>query len=185
MFYKTSDFYVGIRFVFKSNPYELRKFHYHKPGKGASIVRARLKHLITKSVVVAVFRSGDKFEKVDLDEKTIKFLYKNVNYVFLDTETMEKITICNDVIKDYSFFLKKDVSCKMLVLNNEPIDLVFPNYLSLKVIECDMNSVSNKTKTVILETKLKCDVPLFIEVNDVININTKTFTYISKCNKKN
>jgi elongation factor P len=72
----------------------------------------------------------------------------------------------------------------MLVLNNEPIDLVFPNYLSLKVIECDMNNISNKTKTVVLETKLKCDVPLFIEVNDVININTKTFTYISKCNKK-
>jgi elongation factor P len=184
MFYKTSDFYVGIRFVFKSNPYELKKFHYHKPGKGASIVRVRLKHLITKSITVAVFRSGDKFEKVDLDERTIKFLYKNVDYVFLETETMEKVTICDNIIGDYCFFLKKDVCCQMLVLNNEPIDLVFPNYLSLKVIECDMNNISNKTKTVVLETKLKCDVPLFIEVNDVININTKTFTYISKCNKK-
>jgi elongation factor P len=189
MFYTTSEFYKGMKILFKEKPYEIVDFHYHKPGKGASIIRTKMKSLIDNFIISQTFRSGEKFKQADLESKNVLFLYcDNKLCVFTNPETFEQLKISNKNICDKIKFLKKNLTVTLLIFNKKIINLMLPNYVFLKVMKCNPggkgHTVNNITKKAILETGLSCNVPSFININDIIKINTQTHLYVGKSKKK-
>lgn len=185
MEYSTSNFYKGLQIVIRGIPYEIVYLHYHKPGKGASVVRAKIKNLITKLIIPQTFRSGETFQKADVEQKLSQFLYKdNKQCFFLDLQNFEQFQIISEDILDKIKFLKKKNIVTICFFCEQPIDLILPNHIALMVTECSpgnkRDTVNNVTKKAVLETGLICNVPLFININDIIKIDTRSCTYIGK-----
>jgi elongation factor P len=189
MFYSTSDFSRGIYILYNNEPHEIIDYSYHKPGKGASIVRTKLKNLITKSSLSRTFRSGDKLERADLYEKTVQFTYKDgKSFFFIDTENFEEFSLSYKKVGDNHKFLSENMEMKMQFFNEAALNIELPNHISLKVTESHSikagNTVGHANKEVLLETGFVCIVPIFIKTGDIIKIDTRTSLYISKENQK-
>jgi elongation factor P len=92
----TAEFRKGLRIVFDGEPYAIVDFQHVKPGKGGAFVRTKLKHMRRGTVIDNTFRSGDKVELVDFEEKHMQFLYRDDRYHFMDTETYEQVSLSPD-----------------------------------------------------------------------------------------
>ena len=92
----TAEFKKGLRIVFDGQPYAIVDFQHVKPGKGGAFVRTKLKHMRQGKVIDNTFRSGEKVELVEYDEKHMQFLYKDDRYNFMDTETYEQVSMSAD-----------------------------------------------------------------------------------------
>jgi len=185
MFYNTSELYKGIRIIFKKDPHEIIDIHYHKPGKGASVVRVKMKNLISSIIIPQTFRSGERFEKASINSIEAEFLYSdNNNCFFMDTETFESIEIPVYRIEHQLKFLTKQANVMIYFFNDKIIDIEVPNHVSLKVLKCEpairKESSSKSMKKAELETGLICNVPSFISVDDIIKVDTRTSSYVKK-----
>ncbi len=183
--YSTTDFRRGLKIEYKGEPYEIVEFQHVKPGKGAAFVKTRMKNLLTGNVLDINFRSGDKFEKPDLEEKEMQFLYSDGSgYWFMDVETYDQISIPVENIGDKAGFLQEGIQVSILFYKSKAIDIDLPNFVELKVAETEPgvrgDTVSGGSKPAKLETGLVVNVPLFINEGDVIKIDTRTGEYVER-----
>lgn len=189
MFYTTSDFHRGMKILLKNKPHEVIEFHYHKPGKGSSIVRTKIRNLLNNLIVSQTFRSGEKIARANIENKIVKFLHRtNKLCFFIEEETYNKFEVSNERIKKKIQFLKKNIFITLCIFDNIVINIILPKYIFLKVIECEPgkkgDTINNITKKATLETGFRCNVPSFININDVIKIDTNRHIYIGKHNNK-
>ena len=183
--YSTTDFRRGLKIEYNKEPYEIVEFQHVKPGKGAAFVKTRIRNLLTGNVNDINFRSGDKFEKPDLEEKEMQFLYKDGNdYYFMDNETYEQIFVSEDHLGDKKGFLQENINVSILFYQGRPIDIVLPNFVILKIVKTDPgvrgDTASGGSKPAELETGYVLNVPLFLNEGDVIKVDTRTGEYVER-----
>ncbi|MDA0713587.1 MAG: elongation factor P [bacterium] len=183
--YSTSDFRRGLRILYQNEPFEMVEFEHHKPGKGAAIVRTRLKNLITGNTTDPTFRSGDKVGVPDLHEQEVQFLYMADDiYHFMDPASYEQFEVPNKVLGDATHFLVDGMIVTLLFYNQKPINIQLPNHVILEIVDCAPavkgDTVSGATKPATMQTGFNVYVPLFVNQNDKIKIDTRTGNYLER-----
>ncbi len=154
-------------------------------AKGPAFIKAKLRNLITDEVVEKNFKPDQSVNEVFLEERSLEFLYlEDKNYLFLDIEKLEQVNVPPKVIEQKMNFLKEGVQVKATFYGQTVFSVDLPQFLELMVSKTEESkekiTVSNATKVAILETGAKIQVPLFIEVGDIIKVDTKTGDYIQR-----
>lgn len=183
--YSTSDFRRGLRILFQNDPYEITEFQHHKPGKGAAIVRTKMRNLITGFTIDPTFRSGDKVERPDLNEREVQYLYvADGIYHFMDPLTFEQFAVPEKVLGDATHFMMDGMTVQLLFFQGRPINVELPNNVVLEIVECPPavrgDTVSGATKAAKVSTGFTVYVPLFISEGDKIKIDTRTGNYMER-----
>jgi elongation factor P len=175
----------GTTFESDGNLYKVLDYHHHKPGRGNATIRVKTINLRTGTNLEMTFTSGDRVQDVRLDFHNVQYLYNDGQfYHFMDLETYEQPAISVEMIGDVSYFLKEGMEVKLTFYEGEPIDIELPLTVDLEVTEAEMavrgDTATGVTKKVITETGLQVQVPNFVEVGDVIRVNTSDNSYITR-----
>jgi len=183
--YTTSDFRKGLKIEIEGEPYTIVDFQHVKPGKGGAFVRTRLKSLTSGNVLDMTFRSGDKVDKPDLEEREMQFLYEsNGEYHFMDTNNYEQLFLSADHLGDSKDFLKENLVIKAVFHNKRPIGIETPMFVELKVAQTEPgmrgDTATGATKPATLESGAVIQVPLFVNEGDILRIDTRTREYITR-----
>ncbi len=183
--YTTADFRNGLKIDFEGDPYVIVYFQHVKPGKGGAFVRTKLKNLKTGAVLEHTFRSGDKVEKPDLEEREMQFMYRMENeFHFMETKTYEQIYLDADHMGDAANYMIENLPVRVLFYKGEPIGIDLPIFITLSIVETEPgvrgDTVSGATKPATLESGAMVQVPLFLSVGDRVKIDTRTGTYIER-----
>lgn len=183
--YDTSDFRNGLKIELDGTPFEIVEFLHVKPGKGGAFVRTKMRNLLTGAVLSKTFRSGEKLEKPDLQERHMQYLYAQADeFVMMDLETYEQFTLNADVAGDGRKFMKEDMELDVLFYNNKAISLNLPPHVELVISQSDPglrgDTASGASKPATLETGAVIQVPLFISEGEKVRVDTRTGEYITR-----
>ena len=181
----TSDFKNGLIINHKDNLWKIVEFLHVKPGKGGAFVRSKLKNIRTGQLVDETFRAGEKIEVVRVESRNFTYLYtENTNYVFMDKESYEQVSLSEYQVEDVLDFLLENTETTIAFNGEDPIEVRIPQHLDMTIKETDPgekgNTAQGGSKPAILETNLTIQVPLFIQVGDKIRIDTKEKRYIER-----
>ncbi len=181
----TSDFKNGLIINHKNNLWKIVEFLHVKPGKGSAFVRSKLKNVRTGQVVEETFRAGEKIETVRVEARNYNYLYsENTNYIFMDEETFEQISLSKSQVEDVLDFLLENTVTTIAFNGDEPIEVRIPKHMNITIKDTDPgergNTAQGGSKPATLETDLTIQVPLFIQVGDVIRVDTKDKRYIER-----
>lgn len=183
--YTTSDFRNGLKIEFEGIPYAITYFQHVKPGKGSAFVRTKLKNMKTGSVIEHTFRSGDKVEKPDLENKSMTFMYlEGGHYHFMDTKTYEQLYLNVEQVAEAGQWLIENLPVDILFYKGEPIGMDLPFFIDYTIAESEPgvrgDTVSGGNKPAKLESGAVVQVPLFLNPGDRIKVDTRTGTYIER-----
>src|SRR5213076_3628857 len=180
----TAEFRKGLRIVFDGNPYTIVDFQHVKPGKGGAFVRTKLKHMMLGKVIDNTFRSGEKVELVDFEDKHMQFLYKDDRFHFMDMETYDQVSLSEDEVGDVALYLKDNTEVEVLYIDGSPVSLELPNFIELAVARTDPgvrgDTAQGGTKPATLETGAVVQVPLFLSDGNVVKVDTRTGEYLGR-----
>lgn len=179
------DFRNGITFEMDGNVLQIIEFQHVKPGKGAAFVRAKVRNVITGSVVERTFNPNDKFPTAFIDRKDMEYSYSDGDlYYFMDLESYELIPINASELTDSFKFVKENMVCKILSYKGNVFGVEPPNFVELQVTKTDPgfkgDTATNTTKPATLETGAEVKVPLFIDEGEMIQIDTRTGEYMGR-----
>ena len=169
----------------EGDPYYIVEFQHVKPGKGGAFVRTKLKSYKTNNILDRTFRSGERFEEPDLEEREMQFLYAaGDSYTFMDIESFEQFTYEKKQLGENADLLKENMIAKILVYEHRPIAVELPIFIELKVVDGEPgvrgDTASGGNKPVIVETGAVIKVPLYLEIGEVIKIDTRTREYVER-----
>jgi elongation factor P len=175
----------GVTFEHEGTLYKVTEYSHHKPGRGKATIRVGVRDLRSGANLQLTFTSGDRVEDVRLDKRPMQYLYDDgIFYVFMDTETYEQKRVNHHVLGDDAQFLKDNLELELLVFEGEVIDYNLPPNVDLEVVDAEMavagDTASGATKEVVTETGLKVRTPLFVDVGDVIRVDTRTQEYVTR-----
>jgi elongation factor P len=175
----------GTTFEYDGNLYKVMDYHHHKPGRGNATIRVKTFNLRTGTNLEMTFTSGDRVQDVRLDFHNVQYLYNDGQfYHFMDLETYEQPAISIEMIGDASNYLKEGMEVKLTFYEGEPIDIELPLTVDLEVVEAELavrgDTATGVTKKVVTETGLQVQVPNFVEVGDIIRVNTNDSSYITR-----
>ena len=175
----------GVTFEVDGNLFKVLDYHHHKPGRGSATIRVRTMNLRTGTNLEMTFSSGDRVQDVRLDFHNVQYLYNDSEfYHFMDLETYDQPAIPAEVLGDSAVYLKEGCEAKLTFYEGEPLDIEISLTVDMEVTEAEMalrgDTATGVTKRVVTETGLQVQVPNFIEVGDVIRINTSDGSYITR-----
>ena len=184
----TSDFRNGFTMLIDGVLFSIAEFQHVKPGKGSAFVRTKLKNLLTGRTVDRTFRSGEKLQEADVEEKTMQYLYQDTSgRIFMDSDSYDQIPIGEDVLGPAVEFLLENIQVEVLFWKGNPVNIQLPNYIEARVSKSDPgvkgDTSSGATKPATLETGATLNVPLFIEKGDVIRVDTRSSEYSKRVSK--
>ncbi len=182
------DFKNGVTFELEGNVYQVIEFQHVKPGKGAAFVRTKMKNVITGGVIERSFSPTDKFDSAYIERKDMQYSYNDGDlYYFMDMDTFDTVPLNKDVLPDSFRFVKEEMMCKLVSYKGKVFSVEPPTFVELEVTATDPgfagNTATNTLKPCTLETGAEIKVPLFIEVGEVIKIDTRTGEYLSRGSK--
>lgn len=183
--YDTSDLRKNLKVRIDGDPYVVVDHQFVKPGKGQALHRTRLRNMLTGSIIDRTFRSGEKLEKADLEERQMQYLYpEGDRRVFMDTQTYDQLSLSEEQLADNVYFLLDGTMVDVLFFEGKPIDITPPIFVELRVTETEPgfkgDTSSGATKPATLETGLKVNVPLFVNEGDLLKIDTRTQEYVER-----
>jgi elongation factor P len=181
----TADFRKGLKVVYKGEPCEIVDFQHAKMGRGGALVKTKFKNLITGAVLDDTFRSGEKFEPPQLEEKQMQYLYEQDGlYHFMDTESYEQSPLSGEQLGDSRKFLKENTVVAILLYKGSPIAVNLPTFVELEVTETDPgfkgDTASGGSKPATVETGAVVKVPFHINPGERIKVDTRTGEYIER-----
>jgi elongation factor P len=181
----TSDFRNGLSIIKDNDIYTIVEFQHVKPGKGGAFVRTRLRNLRTGSTLEHTFRAGEKMEQAILDRSKMNFLYNQGDeYVFMDMESFDQVTIPASAIGEQIKFLRDNTEVEVCAHNGKILSVELPFFMEFEVTETDPglrgDTASGGSKPATLETGAVINVPLFINVGDRLKVDTRTGTYLER-----
>ena len=179
------DFKNGLTVEIEGNIYQILDFQHVKPGKGAAFVRTKLKNIINGGVVEKTFRPTEKFETAHIDRKDMQYLYNDGDlYNFMDMETFDQLAVNADVVGDSLKFVKENETVKVMSHQGNVFAIEPPITVELRVIETEPgvkgDTATGATKPAIVETGAQIMVPLFVNQDDVLKIDTRSGEYLSR-----
>lgn len=179
------DFRNGITIEFEGSVFQIIEFQHVKPGKGAAFVRTKLKNVISGGVVEKTFRPTEKCPQARIDRKDMQYLYSDGDlFNFMDVESYDQIALNEETVGDSLKFVKENEMVKVCSFNGSVFSIEPPLFVELAVTDTepgfkgDTATGANKPATV--ETGATVAVPLFVEIGDVIKIDTRTGEYLSR-----
>lgn len=180
-----SDLRKGLKVQIDGNPYIVTDFEFSKPGKGQALYRTKMRNMISGNQLVKTYRSNDKFEKAELEEKKMQFLYSQGDeFHFMDTENFEQLVLTREQLGENTHFLIDNMELDVVFYNDLPIDVTLPIFVNLTVTKADPwakgDTSGNDTKPVTLQTGYELQVPPFVEEGDKIQIDTRTGAYVTR-----
>lgn len=183
--YRTGDFRKGLKVQIDGEPYLMAEMNFRKPGKGNAIYECTLKNLIRGTTLKRVFRGGDELESADVEEVPCQYLYRQgETFVFMNTKTFDQYELTQEQVEDTWKFLKEGMPVQIMLHNSQPISMTPPAHVELKVEYCEPgargDTATNVTKPVKLETGAEILAPLFIQMGNVLKIDTRTGEYIER-----
>ncbi len=175
----------GVTFELDGSLYKVIEYSHHKPGRGKATIRTKVRDLRTGGVLEKSFTSGDKVQDIRLDHHVVQFLYKDGDlYHFMNTETYEQPALNASVLGEAVYYLTEGLEVKLTFFEGEAIDLELPTTVDLKVVEAEMavrgDTATGANKSVMTETSLKVQVPLFVEAGNVIRVDTRNGAYVTR-----
>jgi len=175
----------GVTFEFDGQLYKVLDYSHNKTGRGGANIRVKARNMLTGANIEKTFNSGQSVQDVRLDFHNVQYLYSDGEfYHFMDNETFEQPAIKADVLGDDALYLIEGLEVKLTFYNGEAIDVEFPTSVDLEVTESDMairgDTATGVTKKVRVQTGLQVQVPNFINVGDVIRVDTRTGDYITR-----
>ena len=179
------DFRNGITIELDNNIYQIIEFQHVKPGKGAAFVRTKLKNIKSGGVVEKTFRPTEKCPQARIDRADMQYLYSDGDlFHFMDVETYEQIALDADSIGDALKFVKENEMVKMCSHNGSVFAVEPPLFVELRITDTEPgfkgDTATGATKPAVVETGATVYVPLFVEQEDVIKIDTRTGEYLSR-----
>lgn len=185
-----SELKKGIRIILNNQPHEIVEASHVFKGRGHSTLQVKLKNLINGNVISQTFHPSDNFEEAELQKVKAKFIYSNRDQYFFSEEdnSSKRFNLTEEQIGKSSQFLKPNQAVEGIIFKNKIINIFLPIKIPLKVTEAPPGLKGGRsqpgTKVVILETKTKINVPLFIKEGDIIEINTQTGEYVRRIEKE-
>lgn len=181
----TSQFRNGMALRLDGQLFFMVEFEHFKPGKGASVVRTRLKNVKSGNVIDRTFRSGDKVEDVRVEKRKTQYLYKQDEFhIFMDSATYEQYMVPAEVVGNASKFLKENENVEVMIAEGVALGIDLPIFVELKVTQTDPglrgDTAQGGTKPAQVETGASVLVPLFVENGNILKIDTRTETYVER-----
>ena len=183
------DFRNGMTFEEDGNVMQIIEFQHVKPGKGAAFVRTKIRNVITGSVVEKSYNPTAKFPTAYVERKDMEYTYNDGDlYHFMDSETYEDVPINKAELSDNFKFVKENMVCKVLSYKGKVFGVEPPNFVELEITDTDPgfrgDTATNVTKPATLETGAEIRVPLFVEIGDIIRVDTRTGEYMERVTNK-
>ncbi len=179
------DFRNGVTFDMDGSVMQIIEFQHVKPGKGAAFVRTKLRNVITGAVIEKTFNPTDKYPTAHVERKDMQYLYSDGElYYFMDMESYEQLPINADKLGDSFKFVKEEMMCKIVSYKETVIAVEPPMFVELEVTETEPgfkgDTATGASKPATLETGAQIKVPLFINIGDVLKIDTRTGEYLER-----
>ena len=181
----TNDIHNGTVLNLDGQLWQVIWFQHHKPGKGNTVVRTKLKHVLTGKVVDRTFNSDVKIEDAQVDRREMQYLYHDGDgYVFMDTADYTQMTIPDDTVGDAKNFLLENGTASVAIFEGNPLFIELPASVELEItytepgLQGDRSSAGTKPATV--ETGYQIQVPLFITTGERVKVDTRDGSYISR-----
>jgi elongation factor P len=183
--YSTNEFRSGLKIMLNGEPHNIVENEFVKPGKGQAFNRVRVRNIKTGRVVERTFKSGTSVEAADVFEMDAQYLYNDGEFWhFMHPETYEQYAISKEAVGDSALWMKDEAVCGLTLFNGEPLSVMPPNFVELKIIETDPGLRGDTSggggKPAKLETGATVRVPLFIQNEEVIRIDTRSGEYVSR-----
>lgn len=183
--YTAADLRKGLKVQIDGAPFIITDFEFSKPGKGQALYRCKMRNMITGNQLVQTYRSNDKFDKPELEERKMQYLYCQENeYHFMDNQNYEQITIDKDHLGDNVNYMIDNMEMDVLFFQGRPIDVSVPMFVNLVVTRADPwakgDTSGSDSKPVTVETGYVLQVPPFVEEGDKIQIDTRTGAYVTR-----
>ena len=181
----TNDIRPGQSILVDNTLYLILEYQHVKPGKGKAFVKTKLKNLSSGGVLDKTFRADEDVQQAFIDNQMFQFLYKDgEDFIFMNNDTYEQLSLSPSIVEDKYLFLTSNQEVTIQMYNYTPIDLVLPPTVSLKVSKAEPavkgDTVSSSTKSITCETGLVLNVPMFIEQDEMIKVDTKNSSYMTR-----
>ena len=184
----TGDLKRGVSFEIDGDLYRLLEFNHIKMGRGSAQVRMKLRNLRTGAITEKTVQAGERFTRARLDSHAVQFLYADGDtFNFMNTETFDQLSIPQSLIGDDVKFLKENMEVELMSYGDEPIAIELPPNVDLRITYTEPgvrgDTASGTTKPATVETGATVLVPLFINQDEVIKVDTRTGQYIERVSK--
>ncbi|MBK8288466.1 MAG: elongation factor P [Cellvibrionales bacterium] len=183
--YSTSEFKSGLKVMLDGDPCNILENENVKPGKGQAFSRTRLKNLKTGRVLEKTFKSNDTLEAADVADRDMQYLYNDGEYWhFMEPDTFDQYQADKNAVGDAALWMKEEDICMVTLYNGAPLAVTPPNHVVMEVMETDPglrgDTATGGTKPAKLATGAVVKVPLFMNVGDIIKIDTRTGEYLGR-----
>ena len=181
----TADFRNGMCIEYNNKLWTIVEFQHVKPGKGGAFVRTKLRDIKTGRVVDYTFNAGTKFDSVRLETKKMQFLYSDgTDFNFMDMSSFEQLSIPAETVGSAANWLKENDEATLMYAGDELISIEPPMFVELEVTETEPgfkgDTATNTTKPATLETGVTIQVPTFVEIGDVLQIDSRDGRFVKR-----
>lgn len=183
--YSTNEFRGGLKLMIDDDPYTIVENEFVKPGKGQAFNRVKVRNLKTGRVVEKTWKSGESVEAADVIDIDMEYLYNDGEFWhFMEPKSFEQYAAGDAAMADAKLWLKGNETCVVTLWNDSPLTITPPNFVELQITETDPgvkgDTASGGNKPATLETGAVVKVPLYMDENEVLRIDTRTGEYVSR-----
>jgi len=183
--YTCSDLKKGLKLLIDGEPHVIVQYDFTKPGKGQSLYKCKLRNMITGALFDRTYRSGESFEPASLEERDMQYLYQDDSgHVFMDKKTYEQVILTEETLGDDKYFLIDNMDVEILMYGERAIGISLPNFVNLRVTQSDPwvkgDTAAGNNKPATVETGYTLQVPSFVEEGTLIQIDTRTGSYVTR-----
>jgi len=185
----TSEIRKGVKMMVDGRPCVVVDFQFVKPGKGQAFTRLKAKSLVDGSVLERTYKSGEKLERADVEDRSMQFIYQEGdNYVFMHEASGEQIMVPSSKMEDEAKWVSDGMTVDVTLWNGQPIGISLPSSVTLQIthsepgIKGDTSGGASKPAT--LSTGAIVQVPLFVNEGEWVRVDTESGKYVERVNKK-
>ncbi|MBD3609464.1 MAG: elongation factor P [Gammaproteobacteria bacterium] len=183
--YGSNDLKRGLKIMLDGDPHNITEVEFVKPGKGQAFTRVKVRNLKTGRTIERTFKSNESIEAADVMDTDMQYLYNDGDvWYFMDQDTFDQVGADEKAVGDARPWLKDQDICIVTLWNGVPISVTPPNHVILTVAETEPgvrgDTATGATKPATMETGAVVQVPLFIDIGDVLRIDTRTGEYQSR-----
>jgi elongation factor P len=183
--YNTNEFRSGLKFMLDNDPYSIIENEFVKPGKGQAFSRVKIRNLKTGRVIEKTFKSGESVEAADVLETTLQYLYTDGEFWhFMDPQSFEQYAASDAAVADTIKWIKEQDDCNVTLWNGNPLIVEAPNFVTLRITDTDPGLKGDTSggggKPATLETGAVIRVPLFVQIDEVVKVDTRSGEYVSR-----
>lgn len=184
-FYSTNEFRSGLKIMLDGEPCMIIDNEFVKPGKGQAFNRIRLRKLVSGKVLEKTFKSGDSVEAADVTAINLTYLYNDGEFwYFINKKSFEQLAVDAKTVGNNAKWMVEQAECVLILWNDKPIIVIPPNFVELEITETDPglkgDTAGASGKPATLTTGAVVKVPLFVQIGEVIKVDTRSGEYVSR-----